>query len=339
MAAKLRAWLILTRGSNLPTVWSNLFVGWLVGFLFAQHMPIVINALIQLVGLWLGVSLTYVGGMILNDAFDAKWDAERRSTRPIPAGVIPIWQAYVVGAGCLLLGFLITVKSSYSDGRNVFNDNRAWVAKLSLLLTLCVLVYDRWHKQVAWAPLVMATCRALLPMIGFAAIGDVNLLFAMPTKQLWALLVHPLVLWILTYSITLVARYEASEGQPPRWAEWLLFIIPLPLLAAGAVWGAGYFCWALFCCGLFWYWIRRSNFKHPLPAGVGRRVADRLASFPFLDLAAATAFLFFTAQMKGSESSLENMYVGATRHLGLFWIVPMGCLGLTLLFRRWIPTT
>lgn len=120
MAEKLRAWLILTRGSNLPTVWSNLFVGWLVGFLFAQHMPIVINALIQLVGLWLGVSLTYVGGMILNDAFDAKWDAERRSTRPIPAGVITVWQAYVVGAGCLLLGFLITVKSSYSDGRNVF---------------------------------------------------------------------------------------------------------------------------------------------------------------------------------------------------------------------------
>jgi 4-hydroxybenzoate polyprenyltransferase len=339
MWAKIRAWLILTRGSNLPTVWSNLFVGWLLGFIFAQHMPIIINAAILLVGLWMGVSLTYVGGMILNDAFDAKWDAERRSTRPIPAGIIPRWQAFAVGIFCLVFGYIITVNSSYSDGRNVFNEHRVLVRKLALLLAFCVLVYDRWHKQVAWAPLVMATCRALLPLIGFAAVGDVKMLFALDVTQVLAMLVHPLVLWILTCSITLVARYEASEGQPPRWAEWLLFLIPVPLLWSGAVWGRGYFIWALFACGLFWFWIRRSNRRNPLPAGVGRRVADRLAAFPFLDLAADTAFLFFTAQMMGSESSLENMYVGVTRHLGLFWMIPMMCFGLTLLFRRWIPTT
>ena len=27
---RLRAWLELTRGANLPTVWSNLLVGWLL---------------------------------------------------------------------------------------------------------------------------------------------------------------------------------------------------------------------------------------------------------------------------------------------------------------------
>ena len=30
MDSKLRGWLILSRGSNLPTVWSNVIAGWLL---------------------------------------------------------------------------------------------------------------------------------------------------------------------------------------------------------------------------------------------------------------------------------------------------------------------
>ena len=59
--------------------------------------------------LLLGVSLTYVGGMILNDAFDARWDAERRSTRPIPAGLITARDALRAGWGALAAGFVLTV--------------------------------------------------------------------------------------------------------------------------------------------------------------------------------------------------------------------------------------
>ena len=92
MSPKLRGWLILTRGSNLPTVWSNVIAGWLLAQGLRLHPPgseyagqapdpLGWGGLLLLL---LGVSLTYVGGMILNDAFDARWDAERRSTRPIP---------------------------------------------------------------------------------------------------------------------------------------------------------------------------------------------------------------------------------------------------------------
>ena len=80
MFAKLRAWLILTRGSNLPTVWSNLVAGWLLGYVYADRFPYANGLLLSLFGLLLGVSLIYVGGMILNDAFDARWDTERRSS-------------------------------------------------------------------------------------------------------------------------------------------------------------------------------------------------------------------------------------------------------------------
>ena len=87
MLAKLRAWLVLTRGSNLPTVWSNLVGGWLLGYVYTDRFPWATGLLVSLFGLLLGVSLIYVGGMILNDAFDARWDTERRSTRSIPAGI------------------------------------------------------------------------------------------------------------------------------------------------------------------------------------------------------------------------------------------------------------
>ena len=86
--AKVRAWLVLTRGSNLPTVWSNLVAGWLLGYAYTDRFPWALGLLASFFGLLLGVSLIYVGGMILNDAFDARWDAERRSTRPIPAGLV-----------------------------------------------------------------------------------------------------------------------------------------------------------------------------------------------------------------------------------------------------------
>ncbi|MEI7651457.1 MAG: UbiA family prenyltransferase [Verrucomicrobiota bacterium] len=345
MTAKLRAWLILSRGSNLPTVWSNLFVGWLLAFVFAQHIPGIIPATLSLFGLWLGVSLTYVGGMILNDAFDAKWDAEHRPSRPIPSGLISLRTAYVVGGLGLLLGFLITVRSCYTDGRDalaagshVLAAHRALLVKLAFALTVSVLVYNRWHKQVAWAPAVMGLCRALLPAIGFCALADADQ--AWHTARLFALIAHPLVLWLLTFSITLVARHESGNGQPPRWAEFLLYLVPLPLLIAASSLGAQpSLRLTLFGCALYWLWIYRSNRKHPLPAGVGARVSDRLASFPLLDLAANSLFLFYTAQMYGSESTLQNAYLGVTRSSGLFWWLPLGCFGLTLLFRRWIPTT
>ena len=63
--AKVRAWLVLTRGSNLPTVWSNLVAGWLLGYAYTDRFPWALGLLASFFGLLLGVSLIYVGGMIL----------------------------------------------------------------------------------------------------------------------------------------------------------------------------------------------------------------------------------------------------------------------------------
>ena len=288
MAPKLRGWLILTRGSNLPTVWSNVIAGWLL----AQGLrlpPLGTEYWKQapdspdwgsLLLLLLGVSLTYVGGMILNDAFDAHWDAERRSTRPIPAGLIAVGDALRVGWSALVVGFALTVLAAPSA-------TRLSVSLVALLLALGVIVYDRWHKGVSWAPAVMGLCRALLPAIGFLVVGE-SILFPPLADSDRILFAHMFALWLLTYAITLVARHEATGGGAGRWVEGLLFVAPLPLF-----WAVGFFWpWMLLWSAVYVWWLMRSNRRHPLPEGVGARVADRLASMPLID-AMTNGYLVF----------------------------------------------
>jgi 4-hydroxybenzoate polyprenyltransferase len=332
MFAKLRAWLILTRGSNLPTVWSNLVAGWLLGYVYTDRFPYANGLLLSLLGLLLGVSLIYVGGMILNDAFDARWDTERRSTRPIPAGLVSARAAFIVGGLALFFGSWCTVAASLGGHRGI-------TLVLVLLLVAGVLVYDRWHKGVSWAPAVMGLCRALLPLIGFFAVGG---LIDGPHFRGWnlvALLAHPGVLWLLTFVITLVARHEAGPGVPPKWAEWLLYLVPVPLVLVQFLPEVNARPQpALIGCLLFCIWVFFSNRRHALPAGVGRRVADRLAAFPLVDFAAAGIFFYYVGYMRsGTEGSVEvGWAVFASR---LVWVMPFGSFGLTLLLRRWIPTT
>src|ERR1043165_7364980 len=73
----LRTLLLLGRVSNLPTVWSNCLAGWWLGgggnF---EKLPYLFAA----------TTVLYIGGMFLNDAFDAEFDRVYRKERPIPSG-------------------------------------------------------------------------------------------------------------------------------------------------------------------------------------------------------------------------------------------------------------
>src|SRR5882762_7455244 len=87
-----RTLLILGRVSNLPTVWSNCLAGWLLSG----------------GGAWgnfalLGIAATclYLGGMYLNDAFDAQFDEQHRPERPIPSRAIGVQEVWIWGFGWL----------------------------------------------------------------------------------------------------------------------------------------------------------------------------------------------------------------------------------------------
>lgn len=336
MNPKLRGWLILTRGSNLPTVWSNVIAGWLlaqglrlrpIGSEYAGQAPDPLGW--GGLGLLLfGVSLTYVGGMILNDAFDARWDAERRSTRPIPAGLIAVGDALRAGWGALALGLVLTVLAAPAPLRKT-------VAVVALLLTLCVLIYDRWHKGVSWAPAVMGACRALLPPLGFLVAGERP--YFLPVSDAdWIMLAHMFALWLLTFAITLVARHEATGGGAGRWAEALLFLAPVPLFfAVGLFWP-----WMLLWSGVYVWWLLRSNRRHPLPAGIGARVADRLASMPFIDAMTSgyLAFVCLATLLRRKGVHPEAMFDAACLLLLALVLAPLA-VRLVLRWRKQIPST
>src|SRR3954452_796413 len=84
-----RTLLVLGRVSNLPTVWSNCLAAWLLGGGGKNwdRFALVCS----------GATLLYIGGMYLNDAFDANFDAQHRRERPIPSGRIPLGWVWRVG--------------------------------------------------------------------------------------------------------------------------------------------------------------------------------------------------------------------------------------------------
>ena len=85
--SKLRAYLLLARVSNLPTVWTNVT---------AAHVVADASLATLLTGI-VSISLFYTGGMFLNDAFDAAFDTAIRSDRPIPAGDVSRAEVVLVG--------------------------------------------------------------------------------------------------------------------------------------------------------------------------------------------------------------------------------------------------
>ena len=108
-----RAALKLGRISNLPTVWTNALAGVVLagGATGDARVPWVLLAL----------SLCYVAGMFLNDAFDREFDSRHRPERPIPAGEVTA--ATVFGAGFAMLAIGVALLAWIGYG---FSGGTGW---------------------------------------------------------------------------------------------------------------------------------------------------------------------------------------------------------------------
>lgn len=355
----LRPWLILSRGSNLPTVWSSTMAGWLLGAYWSRNIlrlqlgltdgPSAEVAWWPLPWLLLAVSAIYVGGMILNDVFDAAWDTQHRPLRPIPSGQVSADTAYVVGFSLLLAGAVgaVVVRILHArafplDSVERLNSHAGEVVVVAGLLVAAVLVYNRWHKGVVWAPVVMGLCRALLPILGLVVAG---ISFDSLGWTGWTfVLLCSFTLWLLTFTLTWVARHEATDANPPAWTSWVIYLVPYPAILAlyGLSMGS---IFVLPISLLYVAWIWFSDRRHPLPAGVPGRVSDRLAAFPILDYLLLSSVLGFAYIVYALQSAgpLAETHLAVVANwyplLGLAVFGPLVCFGLTLLFRRWIPQT
>lgn len=148
-----RAYLLLSRISNLPTIWSNVIAG--AAASGAAFAPFDIGRLAA------GVSFLYTAGMFLNDVFDRDFDRTHRPDRPIPAGDVGSTSA--ARAAAVLIGVGLALISAQS--RNL--TSLPW----SVGLVVAILYYNWRHKRDPLGPLWMGLCRGLVYCVAAAAVA------------------------------------------------------------------------------------------------------------------------------------------------------------------------
>lgn len=208
----------LGRVSNLPTVWSNVLTGCVVGASLdaadtAQWVPPFLAAAVS-------GTLLYVGGMWLNDAFDADIDAIERPTRPIPSRRISRSFVFVVGFGLLAVALMTALIAAWLEVVSDFG-----LALGALGTALAVVAYDRFHKGFSWSPVLMGACRFGLYLMGaLATTGQAR------GGVLW------LALALMGYvvGLTHVARFENGTNLARLWVLLALLAPTLVTLALGA---------------------------------------------------------------------------------------------------------
>jgi 4-hydroxybenzoate polyprenyltransferase len=190
--------MLLSRVSNLPTVWSNVLAGTMASSLAPDWAPALIVAA--------AAALFYTGGMFLNDAFDAAVDREERPERPIPAGDVDRREVLAIGGGLLGAGLLLLPL-----------DRRVWL--FGAALVVASVLYDFRHKGVRYAPLVMGLCRGLVYCLAAAAAGGVTL----------AALIGAAIMTSYVSGLTVVARLAGAR------ARWLVPILIAAISLVDAV--------------------------------------------------------------------------------------------------------
>jgi 4-hydroxybenzoate polyprenyltransferase len=253
--SRLRTLLQLGRLSNLPTVWSNCLAGWWLGgggnF---EKLPF----------LFVGATFLYIGGMYLNDAFDADFDRQHRGTRPIPSGAISVQAVWRWSLAWLAAGSIGLIGLGKVTGM------------LGVALLLCILAYNALHKLISFAPVLMGICRMLLYVI--AASTGVQ---GVTGWALWC----GLALATYVIGLSCLARGESTGGPAPYWPLVLLAApVPLALIMNTGIYREPGILLSLIL--VLWtirslrpaLWSKERN--------VGAAVANLLAGIVFVDLLA-----------------------------------------------------
>ena len=255
---KWRVYVRLSRGSNLPTVWTNVLAGVVLagGPLDGRTMA----------ALLVSISLFYIGGMYLNDAFDREVDARERPERPIPSGLVGAGQVFTLGFGMLTAGLLVLLMVAFRSAPP------NWSALGSgLVLGVAIIYYDVFHKRDPLSPLVMGACRVLIYVTAALAVAG---RVAAPVAG------GALVLLSYLIGLTYVAKQETLSEYRNVWPLAFLaapFVYAAPVLgasAAGALLYVVFLAWVGYAVSLL---VRRGRVNIP------RAVVSFIAGISLLD--------------------------------------------------------
>ncbi len=282
----------LGRISNLPTVWTNVLVGALLagGSLTDPRLILLMVAL----------SLFYVGGMFLNDAFDRDFDAQHRPQRPIPSGQVSARQVFAFGFGLLVLGMAFVAQAAFA-----LNEQGAWRAIASgVALAAAIVFYNVHHKHNQLSPLVMGLCRVLVVVT--AAFGVATVLPGVVVLAALALLCHLI-------GLTYIAKQEHLDRIGSLW--------PLGFLAMPLIYGIV----LAFSTPVVWLLLA-------LYAAVLVFALSRLRRRAQGDVPRAVVTLI------AGMSVLDGVLLAGAGHL-LPSLLAIGAFLLTLALQRWVPGT
>ena len=204
----------MLRISNAPTVVSQVFAGAAVGCCaLPTGTPLPLGALVLVL---VGVPLSYLAGMVLNDVCDARVDATERPDRPIPSGRISLFVARFVGGSMLLIGISMLAVASPAT--------LPW----AIILGVCILAYDMLHTLSAAIFVLMAACRGLVPAIAA---------FAISSNTDWSILAWTAsAAFAFIAAVSIAARNEMiGFGVIARVAAWSL---PAAACAPLGMWSA-----------------------------------------------------------------------------------------------------
>ena len=211
---KLSVALRLGRVSNLPTVSTNVLAALALSGATPTPWAIAI--------ICLAISLLYIAGMFLNDAFDRTVDAIERPERPIPSGEVSA--AEVFGAGFALLAFGVLAIAGVA-----FATGAGWLPIGSAVgLAGLIVYYDMRHKANPFAPVVMGLCRVgaytTAALAGGAAVDE-------------SLMIGCGLLLAYLIGLSFIARNE-NRAKLSTWWPLAFMVLPFVVLqpAGGGPW-------------------------------------------------------------------------------------------------------
>lgn len=241
----------LGRTSNLPTVWTNVLAAAALAGGALAPSPMVFAAL--------AASALYVGGMFLNDAFDAELDAQERPERPIPAGEVSRSTVWRWGFGLLALGAILAFMARPSAGIAALATSTAIVA------------YNAWHKQNTLSPVIMGLCRFGVYAIGAFAVTPT------PAPRVW---LGAVLLMGYVLGLTYAAKFE-NKGGMGRWAP--LTGLAAPAVAVFVTWSGA--PWLSSFVGGYVLWVQRaiSRVRSGKPEKIRQAIGALIAGIALLD--------------------------------------------------------
>jgi len=282
----------LGRVSNLPTVWTNT----LAGIVLAGGNVGDRRTLPLLVAL----SLFYVAGMYLNDAYDAEIDARERPERPIPSGQVSAETVFTAGFGMMALGLALLAWIGYGAA----GGTGIGPVLSGLGLGAAIVMYNRRHKDNPLSPVLMGICRVLVYVTAGLAFAP-----ELPAP----LRIGALLLLCYLIGLTYVAKQETLGEVRNLWP--LVFLAAPVAYALARALESGSAA-ALSLAFTLWVGIALWFLRRRQPGDVPRAVVSLIAGISLLDA----------------------VLIAGAGALSLAWLAVVAFL-LTLVLQRAVPGT